>query len=245
MPQIQNPHGKTHVQSFVEDLRAELGVTVRLADSQSVTIRSDSTIASVRNAGCRGESVTFNWEDTVGELQEAIQANLGIEIVFLREDGSIAPVQTKLQSLRNAPPSELIIAEDRKRADWISIVGQKLISTVQEEFTNHHPFLGLYLFSSEEYKNSQAGKPARPLSSDRTIASVREKKSNEELSMHGNMIVSNLEATILDVYGIYAQVCIMNDAGKRAYTGESHDGYTLSQLNRRQQDKGRQPFRYS
>ena len=100
------------------------------------------------------------------------------------------------------------------------------------------------LFPSSEHEKSLRGEFIRPLSGELTIAAVREKKSTEELSIHGNMLVRNLESGIREVYGLYAQVCIMNDNGTRGYTGEAHDSFTLTELNRRQQDKGRSAFTY-
>jgi hypothetical protein len=246
MPKIEFPHGKTSVKRFVEAFDRETGVAIRVMGVDGKACTDDTTLASIRDASCEGGDAEFESTATAASVQEAMLKRLGLTVEVLKADGSVASGGSRLDQIRAERQASVLIVstDERVRADQISIIGQKLISTVQEEFTAHHPYLGLVLFSSAEHEKSQNGVPAKPLPSNKTIASVREKKSKEELSINGNMIVGNLEARIAEVYGLYAQVCIMNDAGKRAYTGESHDKYTLSQLNRRQQEKGRPGFRY-
>jgi hypothetical protein len=247
MPRIEVPHGKTHASRFVEGFKGEFGLTIRLVDASGREVAADATIASSREEVNQSKAVEFEWDSTVASLQESMRRDLGLRVAFVHSDGSSVAGQMKLESLRTRAEAEQMIvsADERDRADVVSIVGQKLISTLQQEFSRHHPYLGLVLFSTAEHEKSMRGQPARPLASDQTIASVREKKSTEDLSINGNMLVQNLERRILEVYGLYAQVCIMSDGGKRAYTGATHDGYTLSQLNRRQADKGRMPFSYA
>lgn len=101
------------------------------------------------------------------------------------------------------------------------------------------------LFSSDEYAKSLQGLSIRLISGTMTIATVRERKSAEDISIYGNMLVRTLESRFRDVYGLYAQACVKDDAGRKGYTGGSLDELTLGELNLRQQEKGRMAFRYS
>jgi hypothetical protein len=240
MPTVEAPHGKTHVSRFAETIRESLGVVVQVLTAPGASpAEPERTVASVRGASAEADSVVLTGEMTVAAAEQLLLAKFGIAVRFLARDAARPAGQTQLSTIGFGD------VEDRtERASVVSITGQKKISTLQREFTEHHSHLGLMLFSSAEHEKSLRGEMVYPLGGDQTIASVREKKSTEELSIHGNMLVRSLESRIREIYGLYAQVCIMTDAGKRAYTGESHDGYALSELNRRQQEKGRLPFAY-
>ena len=56
--------------------------------------------------------------------------------------------------------------------------------------------------------------------------------------------VGSLEGRFKSDYGLYVQVCVMRD-GKPTYTGSNLDGTTLSDLDRRAAEKGREVFQYA
>jgi hypothetical protein len=116
-------------------------------------------------------------------------------------------------------------------ATCITVTGQKKIATLQAEFTERFPHLGIMLFSEEEYERSCRGERVRPLSADQTIASVRTRKNAKSLSIHGRTHIGTLEETFLEEYGLRVQVCIRRN-GKGRYTGEGFDGHSLTAVER-------------
>ncbi len=242
MPNAIKPHGKQLVENFVEDVRGAFGITIEVLGEGGRKVRDGVTLASVRDAAVRVGELRLDPAMSVSAAEAAFHSALGLR-VRIKGAGRSAPdggteIRVLLAQMSGAHSSK------SDRNDQISITGQKKISTLQREFTEHHSHLGIMLFSSEEYAKSQQGLPVRPLKGDQTIAAVRERKSSEDISIHGNMLVKTLESRFEEIYGLYAQVCIMSDAGKKGYTGGSLDELSLSELNRRQRERGRIPFIY-
>lgn len=125
----------------------------------------------------------------------------------------------------------------------ISVTGQKKLVTIQDEFTQKFPQLGVVFFSLDEAKKAEQGQTMRPLPTDQTVASVRTKAAKGDLSIHGNTTVGTLEARFRDDYGLFVQVCYMKE-GKPVYTGASLDAVSLAELNRRAAEQGRGEFAY-
>ncbi len=132
------------------------------------------------------------------------------------------------------------MSEDKEKIHGgsMSFTGQKRLKTLQVEFTEKFPHLGLQFFSKEEYANTEKGLPAKKLDSDRTIASLRTKQNAEDLSLHGRTLIGNFESKFAELYGIYVQVCAKGKDGKVGYTGASFDGLTLSDANKRMEAAG-------
>ena len=122
-------------------------------------------------------------------------------------------------------------------AEPITVTGQKKISTLQSEFSEKFPHLGILLFSEMEYERSCRGERVRPLSSDQTIASVRTKKNTKGLSIHGRTHIGTLEKKFLDEYGLRVQVCIKRN-GKGRYTGDGFDGHSLTAVEQHAETRG-------
>ena len=78
---------------------------------------------------------------------------------------------------------------------------------------------------------------------DQTIARVRTKAAKGDLSIHGSNIVGAIEERFKLDYGLSVQVCCMLN-GKPAYTGDAANALTLSELNRRAEEKDRGVFQY-
>jgi hypothetical protein len=232
-------HGKMHAASFRELWRDGAGLDVRVLDPQTGTPAADDvTVASVRSGDGGGE-IAWSSIGSVQDLVAAIRDEWGLKVAVHDLSGRPVDPSERITPKVSGESSE----EERRRASDIRMTGQKLISTLQREFTERFPFLGLMLFSAEEWEKSLRGERIKPLPSDRTLASVRTKKATEELSIHGNTKVGNLENEILDTFGLYSQVCLMQ-GGKKAYTGTSHNGYSLSELNRRREEATAERFVY-
>jgi hypothetical protein len=121
----------------------------------------------------------------------------------------------------------------------ITVTGQKKIATLQREFTEKFPYLGLRLFSEEEWQKSQRGEKIRALAADQTIAKVRTKEHGEPISIHGRTKVSTLEGQFRQRYGLNCQVIVHKKGAKsKSYTSVDMDSVGLTELNRRLEASG-------
>ena len=128
-------------------------------------------------------------------------------------------------------------------AGSISFHGRKKLSTIQREFTEAFPFLGIKFYNAEEHEESVKGERIRSLDSSKSIAAVRTVKSPEELSVHGRTKVSNLEKNIRKHFGMLPQVLFQKD-GSTYYTSGEQDDLGLSELNRLVEERGCKEFSY-
>lgn len=121
----------------------------------------------------------------------------------------------------------------------ITVTGQKKIATLQREFTEKYPYLGIRLFSEEEWRKSQRGETIRALAADQTIAKVRTKELGEPISIHGRTKVATLEEQFRDRYGLNCQVIVHKKGSKsRSYTSGDMDSLGLTALNRHLAESG-------
>jgi hypothetical protein len=236
------PHGKQLVENFAEEVFEAFGISIDVLSEGGRKVRGGVTLASVRDPAVRVDVLRLDPAMSVAAAEAAFHSALGLRVRIKGAGKSSPDADMDLRAL--VEQTSATRSPKGERNDQISITGQKKISTLQREFTEHHSHLGIMLFSSEEYAKSLQGLFIRPISGEMTIAAVRERKSTEDISIHGNMLVKTLESRFQEVYGLYAQVCIMSDAGKKGYTGGSLDEMTLSELNRRQRERGRIPFIY-
>ncbi|HAW96651.1 MAG: hypothetical protein CMJ33_07635 [Phycisphaerae bacterium] len=126
----------------------------------------------------------------------------------------------------------------------VKVTGQKKISTLQAEFTECYPYLGLMFFTEEEFEKSKAGEKIRPLNPDQTIASVRTRTTGEDISMHGRTHVGTIENAFLEGYGLYVQIC-KSEGGKRKYTGGGYDSMSLTEISRKGEADGWDKWSYA
>jgi len=111
------------------------------------------------------------------------------------------------------------------------MTGQMHLSSVQHQFTDLFPYLGLIFFSQEEFEKTTRGEPAKPMATDVTVAAARTKKG-EDISLHGKWLTGNFEKALVNEYGFYVQVCIRSKDGKSAaYSDKDLDKETLRSLN--------------
>lgn len=123
-------------------------------------------------------------------------------------------------------------------ADVLTLTGQMHLSSVQHQFTELFPHLGLVFFSQEEHEKTVRGEKAVPMKTDLTVASVRTKKG-DDISLHGKWLTKNFEKAFVDGYGLYVQVCIRTKDGKAsAYTSAELDNLTLRSLEDKAAENG-------
>ena len=109
----------------------------------------------------------------------------------------------------------------------ISISGNKMVKTIQSEFTKKFPFLRISIYPASEKTKS----PKTGFGGDTRIADVRRKGTVGDISISGNKLVRTLEREFETVYGLYAEVCYTDKDGGRFFTGATFDAMTLSALN--------------
>ncbi len=109
----------------------------------------------------------------------------------------------------------------------ISVNGNKKIATLKKEFNKQFPYLRLSIYDPS-MRNASTKKP---LSGDKTLASVRTKDTGGTISIAGNKKIKTLEAEFDKVFGLYAQVCYTEADGSRYYTSGSADDKTISSFN--------------
>ena len=121
----------------------------------------------------------------------------------------------------------------------ITVPGNKKIATLQKESTEKFPFLGIRLFSEEEWQKSLRGENIKALPADQTIAKVRTKQHPEPISIHGRTKVSTLEEQFRERYGLNCQVILHKKGSKtKSYTSGDMDSLGLTELNRRLEASG-------
>lgn len=132
-------------------------------------------------------------------------------------------------------------------AGSISFHGRKKLSTLQKEFTGAFPFLGLKFFTPEEHEKSKQAKTIYAISNDQSLASVRTKKSSEEMSLHGRTKVSNFEKAMEKHFGLLVQICFgpnPKPGTSSYYTSGSSNDLSLTKLNAWAESEGYEPFKY-
>lgn len=115
----------------------------------------------------------------------------------------------------------------------VTIRGNKKIGTLKKEFNRKFPYLRLSVyFTSERRKKTKS-----PLDNNLTIDDIQAKRPKSKqggtnnYSIHGRIIVGNLEKDLDKNYGLYAQVCYTESDGGRYYTSGETDKATLAKLN--------------
>jgi hypothetical protein len=119
-------------------------------------------------------------------------------------------------------------------ASDISISGNKMLKTVQSEFTKKFPYLSLAIFPSSEKAKSLK----TPYGGDTRIADIRGRNTAGDLTITGNKFVKSLEKDFDNIFGLYAEVCYTEKDDKSYYTGGDYDGMSLSTLNKEGEKKG-------
>jgi hypothetical protein len=120
----------------------------------------------------------------------------------------------------------------------IKISGKKILRTINKDFQEQYPCLGLAFFTQEEWDKIQKRAPATPIDGGQRLSEVRTvppPKDEKELSIHGRTLVKNLEDKFHEIYGL--KVKVIYKKGKDKYYSHDND-LTLTQLNKKREDEG-------
>jgi len=105
-------------------------------------------------------------------------------------------------------------AEPKKVGGEISVNGNKLMSTLQREFSNKFNYLTLcFIIDADRGKSVNV----KGINTAKKLADVRKKFSNQEISIHGATKVENLENYFWKELGIACQIGICNYNGHKHY----------------------------
>ena len=96
----------------------------------------------------------------------------------------------------------------------ISVNGNKIIQTVQKEFSKKFEYLTLCFIVDEDRGKSVN---VRGINTEKRISEVRKKVSTKEISIHGRTKVQNLEDYFWKELGIACQVGICGYNGHKHY----------------------------
>lgn len=127
----------------------------------------------------------------------------------------------------------------------VTISANKKLKTINDEFQENFPYLMLAFFPKQEWlKARRENGNIKPLDMNTYIRDIRTTKpeDGQELSMHGNTQVKNLENNVLDMFGIYMQVCYVDTDGTPCYTSGEMDDMALSALNKHLEGAGCQEY---
>ena len=96
----------------------------------------------------------------------------------------------------------------------ISVNGNKIMKTLQKEFSKKFEYLTLcFIVDADKDKCVNV----RGINTDKRLSEVRKKVSNKELSIHGRSMVKTLENFFWEELGIACQIGICNYLGHAHY----------------------------
>lgn len=104
----------------------------------------------------------------------------------------------------------------------------KMIKTIQEEFTHAFPFLKIEFFS-KRHKKGEGSSKAFLKKENARIGDCRKKGSSGTISISGKQKVSEIEQLFQEVFGLPAQ--IFRKSGKIWLETTSTDDWTLDKQN--------------
>ena len=111
-------------------------------------------------------------------------------------------------------PASAKVAETPKLGGEISVNGNKIIQTVQKEFSKKFEYLTLcFIVDADRGKSVNV----RGINTLKRISEVRKKVSTKEISIHGRTKIQNLEDYFWKELGIACQVGICGFNGHKHY----------------------------
>ena len=124
----------------------------------------------------------------------------------------------------------------------VTISGQKKLGTISKEFQKKFNYLYLIFLTVNQQEKAEKGGTVKMIPFDKTLASVRTVTPDKltDISIHGKTKVSTLERTFREEYGLNLQVAYKKDDKNAYYTSGDLDELTLTQLNKRIEEKGYQ-----
>lgn len=127
----------------------------------------------------------------------------------------------------------------------VTITANKKLKTINAEFQESFPYLMLAFFEKKEWTKARlGGGNIESLDMNLYIRDIRETKpeDGQELSIHGNTKVKNIEDNMLEMFGIYMKVCYADAEGNPLYTSGLANTMSLSELNKQMEDNGCQEY---
>lgn len=106
------------------------------------------------------------------------------------------------------------VVEPTKIGGEITVNGNKLMKTLQKEFSDKFEYLTLcFIIDADRLKSVNV----KGINTNKRLSEVRKKNSNEEISLHGRTKVENIEKYFWDELGIAVQIGICNYSGHKHY----------------------------
>ena len=106
------------------------------------------------------------------------------------------------------------VVEPTKIGGEITVNGNKLMKTLQKEFSDKFEYLTLcFIIDADRQKSVNV----KGINTNKRLSEVRKKNSNEEISLHGRTKVENIEKYFWDELGIAVQIGICNYSGHKHY----------------------------
>lgn len=128
------------------------------------------------------------------------------------------------------------MAETKKVGGEITVNGNKLMKTLQIQFSQKFEYLLLcFIVDADRTKSCNV----KSINTSKTISAARKKVSNKELSLHGRSKVKTIEDFFWDELGIACQIGISNYSGHLLYfpLGSFNDK-SISQANEWAKEQG-------
>ena len=113
-----------------------------------------------------------------------------------------------------AKPATKPAAKPAKVGGEITVNGNKIMKTLQKEFSKKFEYLTLcFIVDADKDKCVNV----RGINTDKRLSEVRKKVSNKELSIHGRSMVKTIENFFWEELGIACQIGICNYLGHAHY----------------------------
>ncbi len=127
---------------------------------------------------------------------------------------STAAKTAATKSTTAKPTSKKPAASTPKAGGEITVNGNKLMKTLQKEFSKKFQYLTLcFIIDADRGKNVNV----KGINTDKRLSEVRKKFSNAEISLHGRTKVQNIENYFWEELGIAVQIGICGYSGHKHY----------------------------
>ena len=124
------------------------------------------------------------------------------------------PAAKKTTAKPATKPAAKPAAKPAKVGGEITVNGNKIMKTLQKEFSKKFEYLTLcFIVDADKDKCVNV----RGINTDKRLSEVRKKVSNKELSIHGRSMVKTIENFFWEELGIACQIGICNYLGHAHY----------------------------
>ena len=243
--------GRLKVNLLKKNFKCIFGATLRVKVGNRIA-DENARLSDIRKDGAQSVGdFAFPANMTVGTFQESMSNIYGLQVIVATCDNWVASLegltleeigQVKKQAVKADMQAILDARLAREatlrieREGIVSVAGNKLIKTLQTEFSNKFTYLALCFIVTADRTKSVG---VHGIDTSKTIADVRTKTASKELSIDGHVLVKNIEEYFWNEMGIACQVGICNYGGHPYYfpLGEFNNR-SLSDANRWAKDAG-------